>query len=169
MGVIKIAILALLMLIFAQDMRSRSVYWFLFPVLTGLFLVLAFYPLHGYTWQPVLLNMGFLLLQFLLLSVYFSAKNARWVNITAGLLGWGDILFLLSIAFYLSVLNFLFFYLASLVCVLLFWLVFSAKHNKEIPLAGLQALIFSFFLITAWWIRPVNVTSDDWLLQLMTK
>jgi hypothetical protein len=150
-------------------MRSRSVYWFLFPMLMVLFMVLTFYPLHGYAWQPVLVNMGFLLLQFLFVSVYFSVKNARWVNITAGLLGWGDILFLLSIVFYLSVLNFLFFYLGSLVCVLLFWLAFSAKQDKEIPLAGLQALFFSFFLVTAWWIRPVNVTSDDWLLQLITK
>lgn len=164
---VKIAILALLMLVFAQDMRSRSVYWFLFPVLIVLFMMLTI-P-HAHAWPPVLINIGFLLLQLLLVSAYFSVKQGRWVNITEELLGWGDILFLLSIAFYLSVLNYLFFYLSSLLSVLLFWLIFSPKQDKHIPLAGLQALIFSFFLITAWWIRPVNVTSDDWLLQLIAR
>lgn len=160
---VKIAILALLLLIFAQDLRSRSVYWFLFPVLTALFMLLTFS--HAYAWPTVLINIGFLLLQFLLVSVYFSVKRGRRVNITAGLLGWGDLLFLLSIAFYLSVLNFLFFYIASL----LFVLLFAAKRYKHIPLAGLQALLFLIFLATDWWVKPFNATSDGWLLQLIAK
>jgi hypothetical protein len=170
---IKIAIQILLTLMFIQDMRSRSVYWVLFPVLGLLFIVLSLQQHHLYTdlLQPTLINMGFLLLQFLLVSAYFSVKNSGWTNITASMLGWGDILFLLSIAFYLSVLNFLFFYIASLVIILLYWLslrAFSAKKNKHIPLAGLQALLFAVFLTTDWWIKPVNITSDDWLLRIIT-
>jgi len=156
---VRIAILALLALVFAQDMRSRAVYWLLFPVLTALFIVLA-----GFSVAAVI-NIVFLLVQFLLVSAYFSIKKRRWVNVMKGLLGWGDMLFLLSIAFYLSVLNFVFFYIASL----LFVLLVAAKRYKHIPLAGLQALLLAALLITDWWIRPFNLTSDDWLLRLINR
>jgi hypothetical protein len=171
---VKIAILALLALIFFQDIRSRSVLGVLFPCLVMLFMGLGLlqHRLYADTWQAVLINIGFLVIQFLVVSAYFSIKNAHWINITTGLLGWGDILFLLSIAFYMSVLNFLFFYVASLVGVLLSWLAWQARSagkDKHIPLAGLQALLLGLFLTTAWWIKPIDITSDDWLLQLINK
>jgi hypothetical protein len=170
---IQIAILILLILVFIQDMRSRSVYWVLFPVLVVLFIALNMlqHQPHIDLLQPVMINMAFLLLQFVLVSAYFSIKNSGWTNITAGMLGWGDILFLLSIAFYLSVLNFLFFYIASLVVILCYWLTsqaFSAKTDKQIPLAGLQAMLFAVFLITVWWIKPMNITNNDWLLRIIS-
>jgi len=123
-------------------------------------------------WRPSAINIGFLLLQIVLLSVYFSLKNKRFTNLTDGLLGLGDILFLLSITVYLSVLNFLFFYIVSLVLVLVTWLIrqsISAKQSKEIPLAGLQALIFLIFLSCDWWLKMFNLTDDSWLLNLITK
>lgn len=172
MQVIKIVILALLTLVFVQDVRSRSVYWILFPCLVLLFIGLDLLQHHLYadTWWSIAVNIGFLVVQFLMVSVYFSIKNSRWINITSGMLGWGDILLLLSVAFYLSFLNFLLFYIISLVAVLLLWLTWqaiSAKKDRHIPLAGLQALLMVLFLISAWWIKPVDINSDDWLLQLI--
>jgi hypothetical protein len=118
------------------------------------------------------LNSAFILLQMLILSIYFSLKNGKWVNVTKELLGWGDVLFLLSLAFYLSALNFLFFYLASLIAVLICWIswqAFSKGKSKQIPLAGLQALFFLIFLGGDWWYKPIGLTSDFWLLNLITK
>ena len=92
--------------------------------------------------------------------------------ITTNLLGWGDILFLLSISFYLSVLNFLFFYIVSLVGALLIWVTWQAvskEKNKQIPLAGLQALIFTVFLAGDWWFNSFTLTDDAWLLHLIIK
>jgi hypothetical protein len=123
-------------------------------------------------WVPTLINLGFLALQILLLSVYFSVKNKRLINIFDGLLGLGDILFLLSITVYLSVLNFLFFYIISLILILLTWLIgqiISDKKSKEIPLAGMQAFILIVFLTCDWWLKIVNLTDDTWLLNLITK
>jgi hypothetical protein len=172
--VIKLLILLNLVLIFIQDLKSRSVYWFLFPVLIILFILLNILQQHLFTenWQAVSINVSFLLLQFLLVSLYFSIKNRGWVSLTTNLLGWGDILFLLSIAFYLSVLNFLFFYVVSLPAVLmiwLLWLLISKEKNKQIPLAGLQALIFTVFLASDWWLKFIYLTNDTWLLDLITK
>jgi len=169
MMVIKVLILATLMLIFLQDILSRSVHWFLFPVLAVLFIITNLLQHRFFTdmWQPVVLNCALLLFQVLLLSLYFSVKN-----ITTGLLGWGDILFLFSIAFYLSVLNFLFFYITSLTVILLVWALWqlaSKAKNKQIPLAGFQALLFIFILAYDWWYKSFDLTNDNWLLNVIMK
>jgi hypothetical protein len=164
----------MLLLIFAQDIKHRAVYWFLFPGLMVSFLALQF--LQGSRpagiWQPALVNVVFLLIQLVVVSAYFSVKNKKWINITDGLLGWGDILFLFSLCFYLSVLNFLFFFVASLVLVIVIWLIWrvTTKHpDKHVPLAGLQSLICAVFLAASWWGWGLNLTNDNWLLQILYK
>jgi hypothetical protein len=170
---LKIAILIILLLLFIQDISSRSVYWFLFPVLI-ICLVIVRVQSQSLTelWQPVLINIGFVTLQLVILTLCFYFKNGRWINITDQLLGMGDVLFLLSIAFYLSVLNYLFFYITSLLIILSFWLVFqslTAKKSDHIPLAGLQGLIFGVFLAGEWWFGLFDLTNDTRLLHLITK
>jgi hypothetical protein len=117
------------------------------------------------------MNCLFLVLQFLLVSVYFSIKNRHWVNITSELLGWGDILLPLTIAFYLSVLNFLFFYIVSLVVSLLIWVIWQmiAGKSKQIPLAGFQALCLTIFLMGDWYWKHFGAADDTWLLNLIHK
>lgn len=161
-------------MILIQDLKSRSVYWLMFPILVLLLLILQYQKNHDLLaiWQPALINIGFLALQILLVSAYFSIKNKRLINITDQLLGLGDILFLLSITAYLSVLNFLVFYILSLVIVLFSWLIwesFSQKKGHAIPLAGLQALILIAVLSYDWWVKNLNLTADTWLLNLITK
>lgn len=173
MLLIKIAVLLTLLLIFVQDILSRSVYWFLFPLLAITLLVTRLQVQSISVIAPLIgINLGFLTLQFFLLTVYFSLKSRKWVNITERLLGQGDLLFLGAIAFYLSVLNYLFFYIASLLLVLSFWLIWqqlSRKKDSHIPLAGLQSLLFALLIGTDWWFWPVRMVDDTWVLNLFTK
>ena len=170
----QVVAVTLLLIIFFQDMKSRSVYWILFPLLTA---VLLYIEYKGDTIlinsiQSTLINLGFLIFQLVVLTIYFSIKNKALVNITESLLGWGDILLLISISVYLSVLNFLFFYIVSLVVTLLIWVcwgMFSSKKIKYIPLAGFQSLIFILFLASDWWLRIFDLTNDGWLLNLISK
>jgi len=171
---IQIIALVVLLLIFVQDMRSRSVHWVLFPVLIASFIAMRFMQQQAFEaiWQPVLINILFLVFQLLAVSAYFSLKERKLVNITSGILGWGDILFLLSTAFYLPVVNFLFFYIASLTVIVLTWLswqLISKEKVKYIPLAGLQALLFAIFFSFNLYFTSVNLNSDDWLLNLINK
>jgi hypothetical protein len=166
--------LFILLLIFLQDLASRSVYWFLFPLLAAMLFWLHFLQAASLAaiWQPCLINIAFLVLQLLLLTVYFSIKNKKLVNIGNGLLGLGDILFLLSITFYLSTLNFLLFYIMSLTCILLLWLITQLafrKKNEQIPLAGLQAILFIVFLAGDRYWFHLHITDDTWLLNLIDK
>lgn len=95
------------------------------------------------------LNIGFIVLQLGMLSIYFSVKNKKWLNIADKYLGWGDILFFICIAFLFSPLNYVAFYIISLVFTIL--LVFLQKalklsNNKEIPLAGIQSFLLIILL-----------------------
>jgi hypothetical protein len=102
------------------------------------------------------------------LTLYFLLKHRRIVNITDQYLGMGDILFFLILALYLSVLNFLLFFVGSL----LFAGIYQAliikyrNNNRHIPLAGLQALLLIPFLVSDWWCFHQGVTDDYWLLRL---
>lgn len=160
-------------MIFFQDVKSRSVYWIFFPVLIGLLLILHFDSSdQSWTWRDTLFNIGFFASQLVLVILYFSIRNKKLTNIAAGLLGLGDILFILCTAFYLSVLNFLFFYIASLTAVLLFWLIWQSAtpvKSRHIPLAGLQALLFAGFLLGGWWLKKWNLTDDTWVLNLISR
>ena len=107
------------------------------------------------------------MLQLLLLTIYFSMKNKKWVNITKDYLGWGDILFLLTVAFFLSPMNYLFFYVGSLLVVLLFTMLALVRNGTryKIPLAGLQALLFAGLPLIDWNLSTFSLQSDEWLLK----
>lgn len=170
----RILILLVLLVIFVQDIKSRSVYWILFPLLIVLFIVSDIIKQKptGDLWLPALLNLGFLVLQLLIITCWFSLKEKRWLNISSNLLGWGDILFLVSVSFYLSFVNFLFFHIVSLIAALTGWLIwqlFANKKSKHVPLAGMQALAFAVFLGGDWWLLHVDATKDTWLIHFLIK
>ncbi|MDP9080011.1 MAG: hypothetical protein M3O71_21505 [Bacteroidota bacterium] len=169
--VLKIAIELLLLLVFFQDLRERAVFWILFPVLALSFLsyrLLRNDPVAAIC-QAALVNIGFIAVVFLLLTAYFSVKRRKWTNVTDGLLGLGDLLFLLALCFYFSILNFLLFYITSLILVLATWLIWRSvvKNSNEVPLAGLQAVLLAILLGLSWWVLPVDLTNDNWILRLM--
>jgi hypothetical protein len=174
MLLIRVLILLVLLLIFVQDVKSRSVYWVLFPLLIVLFIIsdLIGHKTFDGVSQPVLFNTGFLCLQLLIITCWFSLKAKKWINIAVNLLGWGDILFLTAIGFYLSFINYLFFYIISLIFTLSVWLIWQFIANnkgKYIPLAGIQAFALMGFLSADWWIFHFDATKDYWLLHFLIK
>ncbi|WP_256014118.1 hypothetical protein [Desertivirga xinjiangensis] len=170
MWFIAICIPAILLAITLQDIRSRLVYAFWFPLLIVFFIVnhVLKNQVLAELAQTAGANICFLMSQFLLLKLYFSIKWAVRMELTEDLIGWGDILFLISIAFYFSTLNFVLFYLTSLIIVLLIWLSWSLLTNarsSQIPLAGLQAFLFCGVFITDWHNQNIDFTRDSWLLE----
>jgi uncharacterized membrane protein len=147
-------------------MRYRAVYWISFPILG----VLLFFQKQLYVgFTDSLVEAGYSILffaiQVLLLWVYFAIKNKRPIDITKEYLGLGDLLFLLAIAFYLSPLNYVLFYIGSLVIVLvyaLFLQMWLKKSNLQIPLAGLQAFMFAVILLLSIVNPNLKLYSDFW-------
>lgn len=170
----EILILVAMLIVFVQDLRSRSVYWLLFPTLVVLFIGIDIIRGRPFSeiWPPVTVNLVFVILQLLVITTWFSLKEKRWVNVPAQLLGWGDILFQISIACYLSFVNFLVFHIVSLMIALIIWLIWQLldkKKSKYIPLAGLQAMCFGLFMSADWYIFHFDTTNDAWLIHIFIK
>jgi hypothetical protein len=170
---IQLTILSTLIIIFKEDMQSRSVHWFWFLVLMILFILLKLLALESIDdmiWSASF-NMAFIAVQLLLVTAYFSIKFKTLTNITTGLLGWGDILFIASVAFYLPFLNFIAFYISSLIVVLISWIAYIKllkREHKSIPLAGMQAVIFAVLLLVSWIIPEWNLNDDSTLTKLFS-
>ena len=85
---LQIGIMGCLLFLFYQDLRYRAVYWLIFPVLLALLVGVTLGESLG---REILisssLNLAFLMLQLMLLTIYFSMKNKKWVNITKNYLG----------------------------------------------------------------------------------
>lgn len=157
--------------IFYQDLSSRSVWWYLFPF-TAILGIINTYMLTG-SWKQTLIysliNTGITGLQFALLKLYFSLKkngNSRLINEKIGL---GDLLFLLAACCFFSPFNFLLFYCGSLLFTLIFhWLigkmVNNVKFSLTVPLAGWMAVFLILYIIT-FHISKNVLTEDDWLLN----
>jgi hypothetical protein len=141
-------ILVTLILIAWQDFKERAIYWWLFLIL---FITVAQAKVIQYNWQFMLNNLldnsSFLSIQILCLSLYFSLKEQRWVNIFSRYFGLGDLLFLVGIMPYFTFINYIAFYLLSLLAVMLTCLFFTKGFKAKIPLAGLQAIVFGLYSI----------------------
>ena len=174
MLLLKLFIVIVLLMIFLLDLKDRLVRWLLFPILAGALLALKIMVVHGRMdcLLETLINLGFLLAQLLLLSAYIAVKQKRWKLLHGQLIGLGDVLFLISAAFYPTLASYLLFYIVSLVIALFLWFVwqaFASRKSKAIPLAGLQAIVFILFLSADWWGNLIDLTNDSWLVNLIAK
>lgn len=158
-------------LIFYQDLSTRSVLWFLFPI-AGILGIINTWLQTGSWLQTAtnsFINAGFLLVQFVLLKIFYLIKaNGKTALINHGI-GLGDILFLLASCCFFSPINFLLFYCSSLLFALATHLLYINLYNgkeytSSVPLAGYMAvsLIVS---IGAFSITKSNPAADEWLLR----
>ncbi|HXB93041.1 MAG TPA: hypothetical protein VNU72_12155 [Puia sp.] len=188
-----ITVISLLMIAY-QDFRSRSVHWIYFPLLAlsgmGMAATLqSFLRILADTG----FNLAFMGLQLVLLKLYFFVRcRVRYTALTIAQrrstgspdtalidkkIGLGDILFLAATCLFFSPINFIAFYILSLLFAIGTWLLMdiiggrrlqgrriSGARQTTVPLAGLQA---SFLLLTlcaaSWWNYSL---SDDGQLIL---
>ncbi len=154
-----------------QDFKFRGIYWWLFPLLLLLFVLDAILrSVFVSTISAAGSNVFFLAVQVLLLSGYVSLRQGKLTNIFKGYLGLGDLLFLLCISFCFSFLNYIAFYLLSLLLVILLTLVFNGRggaKKQKIPLAGYQALLLILLMCSRYFIKGTDFRSDIMLLNLL--
>jgi len=156
-----------------QDWRARSVYWWWFAVLAGAGFLKGAREAGGLYFQDVLVNLGFLAVQVVALRLYFLVRRRKDVGFIDKKIGLGDLLFLAVAACFFSPLNFIVFYVGSLVFAIVVWLVFRGRRtlppagrtrSETLPLAGMQAVFFiACLFISAIW--KYSLLNDDWLIQ----
>lgn len=164
-----IVLFTTLTVIFIQDLKYRAVSIVAFPVLLISIICFAIWSNNSLTdlWNNAAFNMLFLILQYALLTIYFSIKHRQFINITKSYLGLGDVLFLVCCTGVFSPINFVVFYLLSTIVVILIHIVsqFFVKINPKIPLAGMQALTLIIVLVTFQFFINGNLYDDTWLLS----
>ena len=156
--------------IFYQDLTTRSVLWYLFPLTALLGLVNNY--VQTSSWMYTLANCGinavFVLLQFVLLKTFYFLK-ARERAIVNARIGLGDILFLLASCCFFSPLNFLLFYCTSLLFALLIhllWLQLVSRTIPSIPLAGWMA-VFLLIYLGGFIMVHRSPAHDEWILNYL--
>jgi hypothetical protein len=143
-----LASIAVLSWLTYEDLRYRAVTWWCFPVLFLLLSVDAWQNSHWKAWfQMLLINIGFVSIQLALVSLYFSAKHRKWVLLTNGFLGLGDVLFFLCFCGAMVTPFFVVFYIVSLIGSLFLAILIPSIRKNGIPLAGLQALFLILVLV----------------------
>lgn len=164
---IDIFLMILLSVVVVQDLKYREISWFLIPLLLcsflakGLFLISS-HQLIGYS----LYNVGFIAIQLLVLTAYMSVKNKKLTNIVNSYLGLGDVLFFIVICVAFSPVNFIFFYVLSLLFTLGGFIAYNIlikKAKKEIPLAGAMAMVMTTLILVNQWMPQFNFYNDDYI------
>jgi hypothetical protein len=165
-------LIVITLLIIYQDFCSRSVIWYLFPLMGVLGIINTY--LHTCSWEQTfiygIINAGFALLQFVILKLYFSLKgngNSRLINEKIGM---GDILFVFAACFFFSPVNFILFYCCSLLFAIILHLLSLKIRAKEfaltVPLAGWMAVFLIVYIITLQ-LSKNGLTKDDWILNYL--
>lgn len=146
--------LAALAIIAVQDFKFRAIHWVTLPVLFCMLVLKTNFQIEkNIIIESTLLNFSFVFFQILILMIYFTVRKRHFEKVINTYLGLGDVLFLLAIAPALGFGNYLLFLVTSLLLTLLFfplYTYFRKVKSPEIPLAGIQAILFSFWLITEW-------------------
>lgn len=155
-----------------QDLKQRRISWFLIPLLLIGFVTkgILVSDAPDNLLKDSLINFSFIGIQLLLLTLYFSIKNKRPINIVNTYLGIGDILFFIAICAAFSPLNFIAFYVISMLITLVsvvFYSVISGKEIGEIPLAGIMALVMSILMLASLFIPALDLYEDKMLLKLI--
>lgn len=162
-------LLLLLCIVIYQDFKYHAVSWLVFPLMFLLLAVPRILSSFSEWVSTSLINTSFVVIQLFLVSVYFSLKEKKMVNITATQIGWGDILFFLVFTQAFSPFNFLLFYIFTLFFIVLVFLIYNIKKgvNKEIPLAGAMAIVLLFAEVARLFFPSFDFYNDAFATELV--
>jgi len=148
---VKVFVILSLVAIAIEDIRYRSVHVYLFAfLLAGVWYIAFDNNSSSLVYERIITNVLFCILLFGLLNLYYCLKEQRWHWIFDRYLGWGDVVFLLSITAIWDIYTFIFYVILSLVLSLLIYLLLISNRSKYIPLAGLQAVVLALVLCLEW-------------------
>ncbi|MCH5718193.1 hypothetical protein MKP07_19360 [Niabella hibiscisoli] len=133
------------------DFKERSVPVYLLVALLGICIMDTALQIDVTTalWQ-LAVNTGLILLLLSTLLVYYRFKQGSFKEVINQKLGMGDVVFWIAITPLFSLFNFILFFIASLLIVLIIMLIRVAykKPVTLIPLAGYQALVLVAIILS---------------------
>ncbi|WP_156309120.1 hypothetical protein [Sphingobacterium endophyticum] len=132
-----------------EDFRNRMVHlaWYILLMIGILGCSLKRIDFNAFI-ENTILCLAFIAFLMLLLTLYFSIKDKKLVNLFSQYLGLGDMLFFIVTGFYFDIISYILFFIASLLISLLLTPIIFKFQGKEnhIPLAGLQSVCFALYI-----------------------
>lgn len=159
-------LIIVLILVVVEDFRFRkvSLLWLIVILITSFLLQLnTNLHLHNIA-ANTFLNLCTIAVNYVILTLYFSLKNRRLINLGNHYLGTGDLIFLIAVSFLFSPLNFVCFILLSLFFTLfysLFAKLILKDKFKTIPLAGLQSMFLILLLTILFTQNKISEVNND--------
>lgn len=145
-----ITMVLLLVSVAWQDFHYRSVQTWLFPAL-ALLAIIQSHIFGVFSLGVLVTNLTVISLQLLLLNlvICWRFRTNKWLMHKQRWIGWGDIAFFGVASCFFSTFNFLFFYVGSLIMVLVVTTLWGilGRNIKYVPLAGGQALGLGILLL----------------------
>ncbi len=138
---LNIVIICILCVIAYQDFMYREIYWFLFPLLICFLMIQGYLKYTDFIiyLKICVINMTILVIQLCLLLCYLLFKGQKFKSIINESIGIGDIAMFISCTFAFSTMNYVSFYLSSLIISLLIWSIarsYKITRSELIPLTG---------------------------------
>ncbi len=100
-------------------------------------------------------NIGFVVINIIGVTLYFSFKNKSFVNPVDSMIGLGDILFFVAITPLFNLKSYILFFIVGMLFSLVIHIIVNAfKKQKTVPLAGYLAL---FLIGTVFFERVLNL------------
>lgn len=148
--IIKFILIITLAIIFLQDFKERSVWWFLFPLFIAGSGIIHFHKsLPPIMFLEVMQNLIFLILIMGLVFLYSRYKLKK--DFLKDCFGIGDILFLIGLAIGFPTISFLI--LLSSTCIFSISIdlfLRQDEHPNSIPMAGYSSLLMIVIYISNW-------------------
>ncbi len=134
-----------------QDFKHRSIYWFWIPILlVSLLGKLLVGQEYTFFTTDLPLNLAMLFANGLVVTIYFSLKQRRWINLMDTYIGKGDVYLFLVMALAFPFQQFIIFFIASLLLSLMvysFQMTLKISSQPTIPLAAYICILFTVILI----------------------
>lgn len=171
--ILSMATLVLSAVVAWQDFKSRLIAWWLPPLLFAAGVVSGLQQVRLRTLVFYTgINLLFVAFLFVMLFLWFSMRKKQWTNIFREAIGTGDLLFMVSMAAFFSVINFIVALSAGFIVALVLHLPAALIKNtsgnaKTIPLAGVLALELIALLVWQLIDPAIHFYSDHYWFSLL--
>lgn len=145
-----IVLIFIFLMVTIQDILYRKIF-VLFPVLVFMILLIVNYGSELITWQDLILNIFFIVINFLGLFIYFSLRFRKAHNPLDREIGLGDLLLFFSVVPLCPFYSFMRYFIIGLIfsAVIHFGVLFFKPKNSTVPLAGYLSIFTSLYIISS--------------------
>lgn len=162
--IIVILFISLLSVVVYQDFKSRAISWMLIPLLCAVGVVNGWFAIGWPTFITYLgINLSIVFINLLGVTLFISLKEKKVKNIIDSYLGLGDVLFFVVLTTIFSPINFVVFFLGSmLISTMIYGSIQLANQQKQtlIPLAGAMSAMLIITLVLQLAMPSLNFYND---------